>query len=148
MHLRGQIRSYVAALIQAAVDELPTPRPAVFKSRVYPTRSLPAISVFTEDELAVTDAQTKPVQFRELELVVEIMAKANTDIDDVVDTLSELTESAIANDLTLGGLCKNIYLQGSPFEIDDELEKPLGKMMQSWAVTYRVDTRSPDQPVP
>jgi hypothetical protein len=114
-HVRKQIRDAVVT----AVTGLTTTGSNVFRSRVFPleTTKLPALCVFTKSEAVAFDTLHIPRSInRVLEIGVEAYVSGTSNYDDTLDTIAVEVEEALAADVTLGGLSKD--LQATAFEAD------------------------------
>ena len=81
---------------------------------------------------------------RELSVIVECYAKATSNFDDTIDTISKEVEVAIAADRTLDGLAKDTYLESTEIEFNAEGEKPLGYVSLTFLTNYYVKEKAPD----
>ena len=116
-HIRQQIREYFGSNLNG----LSTTGSNVYESRVYPIENskLPALVIYTKSETSEPIViGTDRVMSRELSVVVEGYAKATSNFDDTIDTISKEVEEAIAADRTLGGLAKDTYLEYCKTKID------------------------------
>jgi len=114
-HVRKQIRDAVVT----AVTGLTTTGSNVFRNRVFPleTSKLPGLCVFTKSESVDFDTLHIPRSImRTLDLGVEAYVVATSNYDNTLDTIAVEVEEALAADVTLGGLSKD--LQVTAFEAD------------------------------
>jgi len=142
-HIRQQIREYFGTTLTG----LSTTGSNVFESRVYPIENtkLPALVIYTKSETSEPIViGTDRVMSRELSVVVEGYAKATSDFDDTIDTISKEVEEAIAADRTLDGLAKDCYLESTEIEFNGEGEKPLGYVSLTFLTNYYVKEKNPD----
>ncbi len=142
-HVRQQIREYFGTNLTG----LTTTGSNVFESRVYPLDNtrLPALLIYTKSEASEPIViGTDRVMSRELSVVVEGYAKASSDFDDTIDTISKEVEEAIAADRTLDGLAKDCYLESTEIEFNGEGEKPLGYVSLTFLTNYYVQETNPD----
>ena len=142
-HVRQQIRERVGTVLTG----LTSTASRVYESRVYPLQDseLPALLIYTksEDSLPLV-MHTDRVMERELSLVVECYAKANSNFDDTIDTISKEVEEAIAADTTLNSLAKDIFIQSTEIEFNAEGESPVGYATLTFLTTYHVNDTNPD----
>ena len=132
-HVRQQIREYFGTTLTG----LATTGSNVTESRVYPLETLPALVIYTKSESSEPMViGTNRVLMRELEVAVEGYAKATTNFDDTIDTISKEVEEAIAADVTLGGLAKDSYISSTEIEFNGEGEKPLGYVALTFTTIY------------
>ena len=142
-HVRQQIREYFGTNLTG----LTTTGSNVFESRVYPLDNtrLPALLIYTKSEASEPIViGTDRVMSRELSVVVEGYAKATSNFDDTIDTISKDVEEAIAADRTLDGLAKDTYLESTEIEFNAEGEKPLGYVSLTFLTNYYVQETNPD----
>ncbi len=142
-HIRQQIREYFGTTLTS----LSTTGSNVYESRVYPIENskLPALVIYTKSETSEPIViGTDRVMSRELSVVVEGYAKATSNFDDTIDTISKEVEEAIAADRTLGGLAKDTYLESTQIDFNAEGEKPLGFVSLTFISNYYVKEKNPD----
>ena len=142
-HVRQQIREYFGTTLSG----LTTTGSNVYESRVYTLQedTLPSLVIYTKSESSEPIViGTNRVMSRELSVVVEGYAKASSDFDDTIDTISKEVEEAIAADRTLDGLAKDCYLESTEIEFNGEGEKPLGYVSLTFLTNYYVQETNPD----
>jgi len=140
-HIRQQIREKFGTTLTG----LTTTGSRVYESRVYPLETVPALIIYTKEESSEPIViGTDRVMSRELSVVVEGYAKATSDFDDTIDTISKEVEEAIAADRTLDGLAKDCYLESTEIEFNGEGEKPLGYVTLTFLTNYYVKETNPD----
>jgi hypothetical protein len=140
-HIRQQIREKFGTTLTG----LTTTGSRVYESRVYPLETVPALIIYTKEESSEPIViGTDRVMSRELSVVVEGYAKATSDFDDTIDTISKEVEEAIAADRTLDGLAKDCYLESTEIEFNGEGEKPLGYVSLTFLTNYYVKETNPD----
>jgi hypothetical protein len=142
-HVRQQIREKFGTTLTG----LTTTGSNVFESRVYPLEnaSLPALIIYTKSETSEPIViGTQRLMSRELSVVIEGYAKATSNFDDTIDTISKEVEAAIAADRTLDGLAKDTYLESTEIEFNSEGEKPLGYVSLTFLTNYYVKENAPD----
>jgi len=142
-HIRQQIREYFGTTLTG----LSTTGSNVYESRIYPIENskLPALVIYTKSETSEPIViGTDRIMSRELSVVVEGYAKATSDFDDTIDTISKEVEKAIAADRTLDGKAKDTYLESTEIEFNGEGEKPLGYVSLTFLTNYYVQETNPD----
>jgi len=142
-HIRQQIREYFGTNLTG----LSTTGSNVYESRVYPIENskLPALVIYTKSETSEPIViGTDRVMSRELSVVVEGYAKATSNFDDNIDTISKEVEEAIAADRTLGGLAKDTFIESTEISFNAEGEKPLGFVSLTFISNYYVKEKNPD----
>lgn len=134
-HARQQIRDQ----LKTTLTGLATTGSNVFDSRVYDHDVLPSLSIYTLSEELGEESANK--QLRMLSVVVEVRAKATTNLDNTLDTIGAEVESAIfaGGDTTLSGKCKDIDFDGVDIELSADSEQPAGLMSMRFVCLYRVD---------
>lgn len=114
-HVRKQIRD----AIKTALTGLATTGANCYQSRVFPFEStkLPALLIYTKSETTDFDTISLPRDImRVLEINVEAYVQGTANYDNTLDQIAVEVEEAIAADVTLGGLTKD--LQTVAFEAD------------------------------
>ena len=142
-HIRQQIREKFGTTLTG----LTTTGSNVFESRVYPLEnaSLPALIIYTKSETSEPIViGTQRLMSRELSVVVEGYAKATSNFDDTIDTISKEVEEAISADRTLGGLAKDTYIESTEIEYTGDGEQPVGYVSLTFLTNYYVQETNPD----
>ena len=134
-HARKQIRDQ----LMTTLTGLTTTGSNVFNSRVYDHDALPCISVYTLSEELGDESQNK--QFRMLNVMVEVRAKAADNLEDQLDQIgAEIEDAIFANgDTTLSDTCKEFDYDGLDIELSGEAEQPFGLMTMRFMAMYRVN---------
>ena len=80
-------------------------------------------------------------QFRLLNVMVEVRAKAADNLENTLDTIGAEVEDAIfaSGDTTLSGTCKDFDYEGLDIELSGEAEQPFGLMTMRFLAIYRVN---------
>ena len=142
-HIRQQIREKLGTTLTG----LTTTGSNVYESRVYPLEnaSLPALIIYTKSETSEPIViGTQRLMSRELSVVVEGYAKATSNFDDTIDTISKEVEEAISADRTLGGLAKDTYIESTEIEYTGDGEQPVGYVSLTFLTNYYVQETNPD----
>jgi len=145
-HVRQQVREAVADLLTG----LATTGNNVFQSNLLPIENnkLPALIVKTTTEnIDALSVNFDPILERSLEILVSIVAKANTDIDDVLDGSIKEVEQALNASIeanTLNGLVKEIVLTDIDIEMNATSEKPIGQALLTFKASYYTQASVPD----
>ena len=134
-HARKQIRDQ----LMTTLTGLTTTGSNVFNSRVYDHDALPCISVYTLSEELGDESQNK--QFRMLNVMVEVRARAADNLEDQLDQIgAEIEDAIFANgDTTLSDTCKEFDYDGLDIELSGEAEQPFGLMTMRFMAMYRVN---------
>lgn len=136
---RKLIRQAVAAILGTASGDPPVYPTAAganvfpFRARNVPSGRLPAICVYTRRDRL--DNNYNGLQSRELGLTVEILAKANEDLDDTLDDIALTVETLLDADDTFGETAERSYFEETIVGLFSEGANIYG----SASLTYRVD---------
>lgn len=131
-HVRQKIREAVAT----ALDGL---SPTIYRSRVYPVVTLPAISIYANGERSESENKVinTPRRYtRRLSLVVEVVVEAVTGFDNLVDDYCAQIESAMADDVTLSGYAVDSEMSGTVLMMDGG-DTPTAKASITYDIWYR-----------
>lgn len=137
-HARQSIRDAAVT----ALTRLTTTGTACYSGRVNPYETLPCLSVYTLSE-SVEGGELGTKQMRMLTLRVEARARAASDLDDTLDTITAEVETALMADRTLGGTAKTLELAQTEIELSGDAEQPVGLAVLDFAVLYRIDGTDP-----
>jgi hypothetical protein len=135
-HVRKQIRD---ALV-TELTGLTTTGSNVFRSRIYPLEKtkLPCLCIFTKSETTEFDTMTiSRSTARNLEVMVEAYVKETANYDNLLDTIAVEVEEALAADVTLGGLSKDVQVTAFEAEYSGDGEQPVAVGRFTVAVAYR-----------
>jgi len=141
-HQRQTIREAVKT---ALVDASTAAGSRVYESRVSAHRRLrlPAIAIYTMEEVC-DDRKTAPrVLKRDLTLAIEGAVKLAADVDDAMDSLADEIEVAMHADPTFGGVMADSVLTSTAIDIAEEGDQPIGVIRLDYRVTYYTD--APDE---
>lgn len=141
-HVRKQIRD----AIKVKLTGLASTASNVFADRVYKMgdEELPAINIMSELEQNQAESIGFPrLQSRDFNVSINGYAKSNSNLDDVLDQICLEVETALAADISLGGLCKDLQLISTTPFFDGEGEKPRGAINMLWLASYRVVETAP-----
>lgn len=106
-HPRQMIREAVRDALAGKTDvgnRIYLNRATPFTSRRWED-NLPAIVVYTLDESAELSAAAPLEYQRTVQVAVEILSRADDDLDDVLDTIARQVELSLILDDSLGGAC-------------------------------------------
>lgn len=135
-HVRKQVRD----AFKSTLASLTGLGGRVYASRVFPIKTLPAISISVAGE-EVETLTLNGLQQRTLEVDVVAYAKASNSFEDALDVIGARVETALTADRTLGGKCHFIQLNATSIDADPSLEQPTGSLtMRYSAVTRSKDT--------
>ena len=141
-HVRQQIRERIAT----NVTGLTSTASRVFQSRVYNLQSteLPGLLVYTTSEQSERDSFISSNGLnRVVDVVVEGYAKAASNLDDSLDTISAEVEAALAADPTCNSLSKDLALASTEIEYTGEGDQPIGLVRMTFNVVYRTTATAP-----
>ena len=140
-HVRQQLRESVAT----AVTGLSTTGSRVYQSRVYPLTdsNLPCLLVTRDGDKSEAITVHSPYQQeRATTIRIEGVAKAVSNIDDTLDTISKEVETAIANSST--AIVKGLFYQGAQIDYDGSGEQPIGKVTMIFTKDLYTLSNAPD----
>jgi hypothetical protein len=142
-HVREQIRDAAVT----ACTGLTTTTTHVYPERLYQLRAtdLPGLRIYCGAEQVEPDRLgAVHGQSRDMELIVEGIARATADLDETLDDIAAEVEAALAADVTLGGKCKFLHLAGiDDPEQSDETDQPAGLVRLKFRVQYRTLNTTP-----
>lgn len=139
-HIRQQVRDQVAS----AISGLGLTGARVYKNRLYPLErtELPCLLVMTDaEEIEKLTANRPAVLQRMIAVRIQGVAKANTDLDNTLDTISQQVETAIYG-ATMSSV-KSIELTGASINIDAIGEQPVGMVTMDYKVIAMTKDGSP-----
>ena len=145
-HLRQQIREAVATLLTG----LATTGPRVYQSRIrtFGDTDLPGLNVMTNDELVIASSIGSPLLLdRQINMVVQAVAKQTDNLDDLLDTMCKEVESALnlsVNANTLGGIAKHTVLSSIEIDMNGDGDVAVGVAKMNFTVTYKTRADQPD----
>lgn len=140
-HVRRQLREAVAA----AVTGLASTAGRVSESRVYPLTDLPALRVSVNDEAAQALSVSAPLSYqREVEVLVEAVARAAADVDDALDQMQLEVETALAGGVSLGGKHVDLIYAGASIEMSADAEQPTGQVSLRFTAQLFTAAAAPD----
>ena len=140
-HVRQQLREAVAT----AVTGLSTTGSRVYQSRVYPLTdsNLPCLLVTSDGDKSEAITVHSPYQQeRATTIRIEGIAKAVSNIDDTLDTISKEVETAIAGSST--AIVKSLIYQGAQIDYDGSGEQPIGKVTMIFTKDLYTLSNAPD----
>lgn len=140
-HARQKIREYIATALAAISGA------EVYRSRVYPLVTLPAISVYVEDENATSENETMPSPARysrTLSLIIEIAVESTQNYDDLVDDYAAQVEVIMAADVELGGTATYSVLQRTVIDLGGDSDIPIAIARLNYFVWYRTTGSDPE----
>lgn len=135
-HVRQQIRSAIVT----ALTGLTTTGSNVFRSRIYPLESgkLPGLCIFTRSETVEFDTLTISRSInRVLDVSVEAYVSTTANYDNTLDTIAVQVEEALAADVTLGGLSKDVQVTAFEADFAGDGEQPVAVGRFTVTVQYR-----------
>ena len=135
-HVRKQIRDAIVT----AVTGLTTTGSNVFRSRIYPLEQtkLPGLCVFTRSEAVEFDTLTISRSIsRVLDVMIEAYVSATANYDNTLDQIAVEVEEAIAADVTLGGLTKDVQVTAFEADFSGDGEQPVAVGRVTVTVQYR-----------
>lgn len=113
------------------------------RSAPLPSAQAPYLLVYARREQSAPITNARKLQ-RQLELAVEVVTATAEDNDAEVDRLAMEVEKALAGDITLGGLCRDLWLGGSDLDARHEGETRIGRARFLFNVTYFTAAGAPE----
>ncbi len=143
LHERAELRA--AAIAQLVGETAAEDRVTSSRLAPHPKATLPAISVFTEDE--AIDEASKNTHPRELKrrpvLAIEawVSVPAGGDVDGAMDAIALEIETAMDQDIGINGTAGDSVLSGTQMGMKLDGDRPMGCVRLEYDVTYRTDLR-------
>jgi hypothetical protein len=140
-HARTQIRSAIVTALKGVT---------AFGNRVYGYKTashklLPDATVHTiNDEVNHEFDTMDGKEVHILTVAIEIRAKAAADLDDTLDGYCVSVEKKMRTDATFGGLVKQLSLNGTSIETEDETDQENGLATIEYEAWYRVSEGDPE----
>lgn len=134
-HVRQQIREQIVTLCTG----LTTTGTRVYDTRLYnldPADNLPGIVIYTQNESSEKSTISPSTYERELEVIIEGYAQANSNIEDTLDTISLEIENAIGADPLINGKAIDSELTSTEIEFTSMGEAPIGLLRLTYRVIY------------
>lgn len=139
-HYRQTIRESVETLLSSMSA-------TIYRTRVYPMTSLPAISVQINNELVIHEnsgpLNAAPRYTREADLTIEVAHESESNVDDAVDDLVAQVEALIGADVTLGGAVEESILTRCNFTTNGSGDVPYMIATLTYRVWYRTTASDP-----
>ena len=144
MHARRAIVNAAAA----ACDLLATTGARVYPGRSWPltAESAPYLLIYARQEQSASATMRGSARklMRTCTLFVEGIETGVVDTDEVLDTIAEEVETAIAADHTLGGTCKELLLTQTDINVtEDDSARRIGVVRLTFTVTYLTEANAP-----
>src|SRR5262249_8060575 len=133
-HPRKQIRDKVVSLLIGKTDASSN----VFPSRVRPIEEpiLPTIQVYANSETSEIWQEAPREYERKLSLSVQITAKADDSLEDVLDQIALQVEDALRQDHTLGESCRDVVLTGTELTLNQNGNTLIGSCVITYDILY------------
>jgi hypothetical protein len=142
-HVRQQLREAVTT----ALTSLTTTGSNVFASRLYRMQDdeCPGLRIYTKDEQARTETiHPNALRSRDVEVVVEGVARGVADLDDTLDDIQKEVEIALAAGVTVGSKTVPLDYTGCSIEDDDESDVPTGVARMTFRAVLFTIANAPD----
>lgn len=133
-HVRQQIRERIGSVLTTAAVAS-----TIAQSRVHPLPpGTTAALIYTTAETVTGSTLTYPRKLeRGMTVMVELITRSVSNLDDALDDLCVLAEQAIANDQTVNGLADDIALVATTITQTFEGDAPIGSARLEYLVSYR-----------
>lgn len=144
MHIRQQVRNAIAA----ALANLATTGPRVYASRVHVMGEthLPGLRIATNSEssrreTAVLLSDPRGVYRRDVEVLIDACVKRGDQSAELLDTICEEVETALAGGITVDGQYVSVDYEGCEIEMDGGVDQrvEVASMKFNCAVFTRAD---------
>mgnify|MGYP001239177860 CR=1 FL=1 len=133
---RKDIRDAIAALLLApAIPKVV----GVFANRIelFDKSELPGVAIYSSDENAVPRDTSNSRYIRSMNLVVEVIAQANSGLDDDLDEISDAIEERILGNQELGGLAVGIAYLSTEIVLEGEsVQAAVGAARINFEIKY------------
>lgn len=145
----AHVRTQIVTAIASAVTGLATTGWRVFVQRRYPADEtrLPCLLIYRASEVSEVAEMGRPPRemMRTVDVSIEAVA-SGASADDTLDTIASQVETALAADITLGGLARDavcVGWQSGPVS-DEQGRKQIASARQTVRVTYFTTDSDPD----
>lgn len=140
-------RSIVLAAV-SALTGLATTGARVHAGRTWPveTAETPYLLIYARREQSgpfTMKGAARTVQ-RQLTLSIEGITAETTDSDATLDQIASEVETAMAADPTLGGACKDLFIDATDIEARADSDYRTGRIRLDFSVTYYTAANAPD----
>lgn len=134
MHPRKQIRDKVVSLLIGKTDAGNN----IFPLRVRPIeeQTLPTVQVYANSESSEIWQEAPREYERKLSLAIQITAKADDNLEDVLDTIAEQVENVLRQDHSLGELCRDVILSGTELTLNQNGDTLIGSCNITYDLLY------------
>lgn len=145
MHNRTAIRSALETLLGSLTFTVYIEHPGTRIDSALRPLGILALNSDPAEEFTMREP---PKVTRAQELVVELHADGATGklVAEQIDAMELELETALASDLTLGGLCQSIYPVVSEMEWEDAQDRVIGQRTVNYTIYWRSAFGSPDTP--
>ncbi len=145
-HARTIIRNTIVSLFKNNSVLKKAVEGRIYESKIYPIDTVPAIMVYTPNEQVIDYTISSPrTQTRQLNVIIEIFAKANATPDQTGDGLALEIEDILGSDPSLGGMVKDLSLHSSETILSGEGDKPIAVTILTYHLSYRTKENSPNK---
>ncbi len=133
-HPRKEIRDKIVSLLVGKTDASSN----IFPSRVHPVeeQTLPSIQVYANSEGSEIWQEAPREYERKLSLSIQITAKADDALEDVLDQIAIQVEDVLRQDHTLGELCRDVILTGTELTLNQNGDNLIGSCNVTYDVLY------------
>lgn len=141
-HVRQQIREAAATLLTG----LTTTGARVYQNRLHPLAdaNLPCLLINTDsEEIEALTFHATPEMDRTLDLMVRCVAKANSNLDDTLDTMLAEVETALGAASVMPTLIKTIGAKGIQIDLSDGKESQVGIATLVYRISYITASNAP-----
>lgn len=139
-HIRQQLRTKAKTLIEAAIN-----RPVyVNRMHVIDSNKLPCAVITTDDDQVEQYSTNRVRQNRLIDLTVKVYAKSFENVDNNIDDLCSLIETAFVNDTTISA--NQLILQSTRIDIFEDGDQPVAMATMKYSAQF-MNVTSPTQTI-
>lgn len=139
-HKRTDIRNALVSLLKGTAPSYATSAGLkIFSNRTHniPSSQLPAIIVYDEQEVSVTQDMRQLVSQRRLQMKVDIRVKATEGYDTALDNIAKQVEDLIKANPQLSGTAMGAVYQSTELSFEAAEEGTIGLAILTYEINYR-----------
>lgn len=110
--------------------------------------NLPAILVYSRNEIVDEFATAPRTLRRKLRLAIECVANADEQLDNELDDMGQEVEEALGADESLGGIAADCILEQADMELKGDGNTVIGSCTLTYLVTYLTELKDESEIVP
>ena len=133
-HARQQIREQLVTTLTG----LTTTANRVYDTRIYTHDQLPCLTVYADRDIIDEELSTRTRQLHELQIRIEVRAKAKDGVENLIDTICAEIETVIYSDVTLNAKVVDVRLEETNIEYSVEQDQPIAMATMTIMAVYRI----------